>query len=159
MLVPIPTSLMKQCLNDVVPLATVIINVSLSTGSVPKQLKQPVVIPLLKKPGLDTNDLKHFRPVANLPFLSKVLEKIVLRQFQKHLSDNSLLEMHQSAYRKEHNTETAVLNVLKCLLVKTNERLVSLIALLDLNAAFDALDHSILLKEVRDDLWSPRRFS
>ena len=75
--------------------------------------------------------------------------------------------MHQSAYRKGHSTEAAVLSVLDCLLVKAYERLVmkayerlvSLIALLDLNAAFDALDHSILLKEVRDDLWSPRRFS
>ena len=64
--------------NDLVPLVTAIINVSLSTSRVPKQFKQAVVIPLLKKPGLDTNDLKHFRPVSNLPFTSKVLEKIVL---------------------------------------------------------------------------------
>ena len=62
---------------DLVPLVTAIINVSLSTGTVPKQFKQAVVIPLLKKPGLDSNNLKHFRPVSNLPFISKVLEKIV----------------------------------------------------------------------------------
>ena len=62
---------------DLVPLVTAIIKVSLSTGTVPKQFKQAVVTPLLKKPGLDTNDLKHFRPVSNLPFISKVLEKIV----------------------------------------------------------------------------------
>ena len=89
MLDPIPTSLIKQCLNDLVPLVTAIINVSLSTGTVPKQFKQAVVTPLLKKPGLDTNDLKHFRPVSNLPFITKVLEKIVQRQLQKHLSDKS----------------------------------------------------------------------
>ena len=65
---PIPTSLMKQCLNDLVPLITVIIKVSLFTGTVPQQFKQAVVIPLLKKPGLYTNDLKHVRPVSNLPF-------------------------------------------------------------------------------------------
>ena len=102
----------------------------------------------MKKPGLDTNDLIHFRPVSNLPFISKVLEKIVLRQLQKHLSDNSLLEMHQSAYRKDHSTETAVLSVLNCLLVKADERLVSLIALLGLSTAFNTLDHSILLKKL-----------
>ena len=56
--------------------------------------------------------------------------------------------MHQSAYRKDHSTETAVLSVLDCLLVKANERLVSLIALSDLSAAFDAIDHSILLKKL-----------
>ena len=66
---PIPTSLMKQCLNDLVPLITAIIKVSLFTGTVPKQFKQAVVIPLLKKPGLYTNDLKHVRPVSNLPFI------------------------------------------------------------------------------------------
>ena len=73
-----------------VPLITASIKVSLSTDTVPKQFKQAVVVPLLKKPGLDSNDLKHFRPVSNLPFNSKVLEKIVLRQLQKHLCDNSL---------------------------------------------------------------------
>ena len=73
---------------------------------------------------------------------------VALRQLQKHLSDNSLLEMYQSAYRKDHSTETAVLNVLDCLLVKADERLVSLIALLDLSAVSDTLDHSILLKRL-----------
>ena len=92
--------------------------------------------------------MNHFRPVSNLPFISKVLEKIVLRQYQKHLSDNSLLEMHHSAYRKDHITETAVLSVLGCLLVKTNEKLVSLIVLLYLSAAFDTRNHSILLKRL-----------
>ena len=77
-----------------------------------------VIIPLLKKPRLDTNDLKHFRPVWNLPFTSKLLEEIVLRQLLKQLSENSLFEMHQSAYRKDHGRETAVLSVLDCLLVK-----------------------------------------
>ena len=54
--------------------------------------------------------------------------------------------MHQSAYRKDRSTETAVLSVCDCLLVKADERHVSLLALLDLSAAFDTLDHSILLK-------------
>ena len=144
---PIPTSLMKQCLNDLVPLVTAIINVSLSTVTVPEQFKQAVIVPLLKKPGLDTNDLKYFRSVSNLPLISKVLEKIVLRQLQKHLSDNSLLESHQSAYRKDNSTETAVLSVLDCLLVTADERLVSLIPLLDLSAAFDTLNHPFFLRD------------
>ena len=71
-----------------------------------------------------------------------------MKQLQKHLSDNSLLETHQSAYRKDHSTETAVLSVLNGLLLNADERFVSLIALLDLSAAFDALDHSILLKRL-----------
>ena len=64
------------------------------------------------------------------------------------MSDDILLEMHQSAHRKDHSTESAVLSVFDCLLVKTDESLVSLIALLDLSAAFDTLHHSILLKKI-----------
>ena len=57
MLDPIPTSLRKQCLNDLVSLVKVIVNASPSTGIVPQQFKQAFVTPLLKKPGLDSNDL------------------------------------------------------------------------------------------------------
>ena len=75
---PMPTSLTKQCLSDLVPLIAAIVNSSLSTGIVPPQFKRAVVRPLLKKSGLDCNVLNNFRPVSNLPFVSKVLEKIVL---------------------------------------------------------------------------------
>ena len=66
---PIPTSLRKQCLSDLVSLVTVIVNASLSADIVPQQFKQALVTPLLKKPGLDSNDMKNFRPVSNLPFI------------------------------------------------------------------------------------------
>ena len=124
---------------------TCIVNSSLCAGIVPHQFKQAVVTPLLKKTGLDQNDFKNFRPVSNLPFISKILEKVVLKQLQKHLRENNLLEPHQSAYRKDHSTETAVLSVLDGLLTKADEKLVSIVTLLDLSAAFDTLDHSVLL--------------
>ena len=147
MLDPIPTSLTKQCLDALVWLITFIVNASLSTGIVPPQFKA-IVTPLLKKPGLDINDMKNFRPVSNLSFLSKILEKVVLIQLKKHLSCNNLFEIFQSAYRQNHSTETAVLSVLHGLLGSADERLVSLVALLDLSAAFDTLDHPILLKRL-----------
>ena len=89
--------------------------------------------------------LKNFRPISNLPFLPKILEKVVLGQLQQHLSDNKLLE---SAYRKEHSVETAVLSVMDNLLTKNDEKFVTLISLLDLGAAFDTLDHSIILRRL-----------
>lgn len=131
---PIPTSHLRQRRNYLVPLITAVISVS-------KQSEQAVVIPLLEKPGLGANDLKHFRVVSNLPFILKILEKVVLKQLQKHLSDKSLLEVHQSAHGKDHSAETAVLRVLDCLFVKADEKLVFLSALLDLSAAFDTFDH------------------
>ena len=124
MLDPIPTPLTKECLSDPLPLITRIVNSSLCSGVVPPQFKQAVVIPMLKKPGLDPNDLKNFRPVSNLPFISKILEKVVLTQLQKHLSENDLLEIRQSAYRKNHSTETALLSVVDGLLRNADDRLV-----------------------------------
>ena len=86
--------------------------------------------------------------MSNLPFISNILEKVVLTLLRNHLSSNNLLEICQSAYRKDHSTEAAVLSILDGLLVSADERLVSLVALLDLRAAFDTLDHTILLQRL-----------
>ena len=104
--------------------------------------------PILKKQGLDANDLRNFRPISSLPFVSKILERVVFLQLQSHLCAYSLLEIRRSAYRKYHSTETAVFNVLEGLLTKSNQKLVSILALLDLSAAFDTLDHAILLRRL-----------
>ena len=145
---PMPTFLIKKYLDVLIPLITDIVNSSLSAGTVPCQFKQAVVIPLLKKQGLDVNVLKNYRPVSNLPFMSKVLERVVLKQLQEHLQNNNLLEKHQSAYRSGHSTETAVLSVTNSLLLQSDNRKVSVMGLLDLSAAFDTLDHSILLQRL-----------
>jgi hypothetical protein len=142
------TEFVKQGADNLVPLITCIINASLNSGIVPPQLKKAVVVPILKKQGHDFNILKNFRPISNLPFISKILEKVVLRQLQQHLCNNNLLEINQSAYRKGHSVETAVLSVLDSLLYNSDEKLVSIAALLDLSAAFDTLDHNILLKRL-----------
>ena len=102
----------------------------------------------MKKPGRDTNDMKNYRPVSNLSFISKIIEKVVLIQLKNHLSGNNLLAIFQSAYRQIHSSETDLFSVLDSLLGSADERLVSLVALLDLRAAFDTLDHPILLKQL-----------
>jgi len=142
---PLPTSIVKEQIDVSVPVITDIINMSLSSGTVPKQLKIAVVTPLLKKLNLDTNTLKNYRPVSNLPFISKILERVVLKQCQAHLNDNDLFEINQSAYCKNHSTETEVLSVVDGLLSNIDKKLVSLVALLDLSAAFDTIDQDILL--------------
>jgi hypothetical protein len=145
---PIPTSLLKQCLAELLPVITAIINISLEHGVFPDQFKHAVVSPLIKKEGLDPNELKNYRPVSNLSFVSKILEKVVLQQLLMHLSDNKLQETHQSAYRKGHSVETAVLSVFQDLLSKMDQSLLSFTAFLDLSAAFDTLDHSILIQRL-----------
>ena len=79
---PLPTWMVKQCLPVLLPFITSIVNLSLSTSTVPNQFKSAVITPILKKTSLDPNILKNFRPVANLRFISKVVEKPLLCKFQ-----------------------------------------------------------------------------
>ena len=102
----------------------------------------------LPSPYLDPNCLRNYRPISNLPFLLKVLERIVLKQFLQHLEFHSLLEPFQSAYRKCHSTETALLRVVNDLLQASDTGHVSILSLIDLSAAFDTIDHGILINRL-----------
>eukprot|EP00745_Piridium_sociabile_P020377 TRINITY_DN313_c0_g1_i4.p1 TRINITY_DN313_c0_g1~~TRINITY_DN313_c0_g1_i4.p1 ORF type:complete len:508 (-),score=73.27 TRINITY_DN313_c0_g1_i4:117-1640(-) len=146
---PLPTSLFFECIDEILPALTNILNVSLSTGVVPTCLKNALVMPLLKKVSLDPNVLKNFRPVSNIPFVSKLLEKIVLSQLLSHLENNGLWQIFQSAYRPCHSTETALLRVFNDLLVASDSSQISVLTLLDLSSAFDTIDHSILLDRLK----------
>ena len=86
--------------------------------------------------------------MSNLPFLSKILEKVVLKRLILHLDLNCLNENFQSAYKKCHSTETALLKVYNDILCDLDDKHVALQSLLDLSAAFDTLDHGILLKRL-----------
>ena len=124
------------CLDIILPHVTNIINESLSSGVVPLEYKEALVIPLLKKNNLDPNVLKNYRPVSNLPFISKIMERVVLSQIEDHFTKNHLKEKFQSAYKAKHSTETALLRVINDLLNATDNGNVSVMALLDLSAAF-----------------------
>ena len=108
---PIPTWLLKQCIPELLPIITVILNTSLKTGSVPTLFKYVIIRPHLKKSSLDTEELKKYRPVSNLHLMSKVLEKLVARRLEDHMCTNNLYDPLQSAYRSQHSTETAILKI------------------------------------------------
>lgn len=142
---PLPTPLLIECLDVLLPSITSLINHSLSSGSFPSIFKSALVKPLLKKPSLNPNDLKNYRPVSNLSFLSKIIEKLVLSQLLEHLTSKNLLSAFQSAYRSHHSTETALLKILNDILISLDNGKVCILTLLDLSAAFDTIDHEILL--------------
>lgn len=88
------------------------INCSLQTGVFPAAFKAAVVRPLLKKSNLDFNDFNNYRPVSHLPFLSKVLEKLVFNQLNSFLNSHDIHEECQSGFRVNHSTETALTRIL-----------------------------------------------
>ena len=87
---PITSSPLFECLDTILPTLTAVINKSLTSGIFPQVYKAAIVKPLLKKSSFDHNDLKNFRPVSNLSFVSKIIEKLILSQLFSHLSTNQL---------------------------------------------------------------------
>jgi hypothetical protein len=129
----------------VLPIITEIINRSFSNATVPASFKNAIVRPLIKRPGLDNDELKNYRPVSNLPFLSKILEKAVASRLDQHLNTNELNDHAQSAYRAGHLTETALLRVHHDIVSALDENSCVALVMLDLSAAFDVIDHDILI--------------
>jgi len=141
---PAPTWLVKEMRGLLAPFVGLLFNKSLDTSCFPAEFKQAVVRPLLKKSGLDTAEMKNYRPVSNLSFLYRLLEKVVQDRLQVFFDSHDLMPPTQSACRKFRSTETAVSNVYNDLLLAADEGQMSALCLLELTAAFDTVDHELL---------------
>ena len=106
----VPTWLVKDMSGLLSPV-DLLINKSLTAGCIPAEFKEAIVRTLLKRDGLDLTDLKNCRPVSNLPFRSKLLQRVVQARLQAHLDGSSLLPGWQSANLRLHSTKTAVTKV------------------------------------------------
>ena len=100
-----------------------------------------------------TNCMMHIlcRPVSNLCFIAKILEKLVLSQVSSYLNSHNLYNTCQSAYRPGHSSETALLKVVNDLFLSLNKGNISVLALLDFSSAFDTIDHTILVHRLHTD--------
>ena len=145
---PLPTGLVKDCIDVLVTLIVSIVNLSLSEGCFQTHFKSVLVSPLFKKPTLNRDDMKNYRPVSSLSFLSKMFEKVVASRLNSHINSSHTSNDYQSAYRKSHSTETALLKIHNDILSSMDDGRVTALTLFDLSAAFDTIDHTVLLRRL-----------
>ena len=149
---PIPSKLLIECLDSILPSLTDLFKSSLASGIFPQCFKSALVTPILKKRCLDHNDLNNYQPVSNLCFIAKILEKLVLSQVASYLNSHNLCNTCQSAYCPGHSTETALLKVVDDLFLSLSKGNISVLALLDFSSAFDTIDHPILVHRIHTDV-------
>ncbi len=147
---PLPTSLVKMCIDVLLTPITSLVNKSMAEGTFPDTFKNAHVTPLLKKTNLSKENMKNYRPVSNLSFTSKILEKVVANRLNSHICASNTSNPFQSAYKKFHSTETALLKIQNDVLMAMDKGRVTALTLLDLSAAFDTIDHAILLDRLEN---------
>ena len=142
---PLPTDIPKQYVTELAPFIRALFNKSIMLGYYPASFRLAEVTPMLKKAAQDDTLPENYRPISNLPYLSKLLERAVYNQLLQHLQANNLIPACQSAYRLYHSTETALLKVSSDALMASDQGKLTMLGLLDLSSAFDCVDHDILL--------------
>jgi len=144
---PIPTWLVKRLTEylAVAPVICQLCNASLQSCSLPASQKHAVVQPRLKKASLNSEDVNSYRPISNLSFLSKFVERIVASRFVNHAESNALFPVNQSAYRSRPFDRDGSHPCAERYPYAADEGKVTALVLLDLSSAFDTVDHTTLL--------------
>ena len=145
---PIPTSLLKTYSEILSPTLCSITNCSLISGVIPHSEKISIITPIIKNKKGDKNELSNYRPVSSITTLSKIMEKIVYARLMTYLTQNDLLPQRQSAYRPGHSTETTLMRFHEDLTQAQNSGKITCVILLDSSAAFDTVDHKILIERL-----------
>lgn len=109
--------------------------------------------PYLKKAGLDPDRATNYRPVSNPTYVSKLIECLVSSQLTAHLQTNHLLPSKQSAYCQHHSTETATLTIASDIFDAVDVGHVTVLALLNISAAFNTVNYGMLLRQLIWCVW------
>ena len=144
----VPTSVLKSCSPLFSELIAHLAKLSFSRGIFPSKFKHASVSPILKKPNLDPSVPANYRPISNLNNISKIIERLFLTRLLPHITSSPNFNPMQSAYRRHHSTETSLIHLLDSVYHAADDGLATLLLSLDLSAAFDTIDHSILLKRL-----------
>ena len=145
---PMPTTLLKVFKNVIASHIKDIVNTSVLSVRFTRNIKQALLRPLLKKRGLDLT-LCNYRPVSNLAYILKIIERVVCDQLTLYTADSDKIEKFQAAYKQGHSMETAMLKVKIDLLDAIDQRKVVCLVLLDLSVAFDTVNHDHLLNHLK----------
>ena len=143
----IPSRFLKDGAQTIVKPITCMINLSINSGIVPDEMKQARVCPIYKKSN--RLDVGNYRPVSLLVVISKILERAVYNQLEYYLNKNNLLNELQSGFRSKYSTDTCLIHLLDHIKSQTARGLYTGMIMLDLQKAFDTVDHQILCKKLQ----------
>ena len=148
---PLPDVILENNVSLFLPIWTHIVNMSLQQSSM-DNLKLTDIKPFLKDLGLDTEEHKNFRPVSNLQFLGKLIERVVLKRLNSHLTQNNLHISNQYGYKKGHSTESILVKISNDILIASDQKTATVLLLLDLSAAFDTVDVKVLINILFEEI-------
>ena len=150
---PVPVKVLKENLKVFIPIWKELVNYSLEVGDV-ECLKSSAVIPLIKLLDeiMDKDIFKNYRPVSNLLFLEKLIERVVAVRLSEQMTINKLHCDNEYGYKVNHSTELLMMKVVNDLLVACDQKKPTIVLLLDLSAAFDTVDQEKLLEILRDEI-------
>ena len=137
---------MKQCSNLYIHPLTHLINISISQGSFPEELKLAKVLPIFKADNKQL--IQNYRPISVLPYFSKIFEKIMSMYVIEFLETNNILYHNQFGFRKNHSTSHAIITLVERVSKALDTGKIVVGVFLDLKKAFDTVDHGILLKKL-----------
>ena len=141
----IPTSTLKRFSHLFAPIISRLTNLSFSQAIFPAFFKTAQVLSLLKKGNLDPTIPSNYRPISNLSTISKIIERLVHSRITSYVLSSPNFNPFQSAYRKHHSTETTLIRITDSLRNICATGHAAVLVSLDLSAAFDILDHNILI--------------
>ncbi len=142
----IPARLLRDAADIIAPTIRFIVNLSLENGIFPSDMKLAKIIPLFKKGN--RCDPGNYRPISILSVASIILEIIVYKQMNEYLTKSSYIYEFQSGFRKSHSTDTSLLYLTDFIRRPVDEGKMCGVVLLDLQKAFDTVNHPILLDEL-----------
>ena len=139
-----PSSIMKQCVEYYIKPLTFLINMSITQGTVPNELKIAKVIPLYK--GEDIQLIENYRPISILLYFSKIFEKVIFRYVIEFLEENNILYEYQFGFQKNHSTSHAIITLVERVTKALDTGKYVVGVFIDLKKAFDTTDHGILMR-------------